>query len=139
LVEPSTTPRASRFADPKKLAYIRRRRSRSDDTIGSSTCCAAASRPITGPHKEDICYATTNRQARVKTIAEPLRLNAGDRRTHPPTRAAWSEVAKSSAVPMRTWCSARANRLELATDSRTVGVTAGASAPGFWLQQVIDE
>jgi len=58
------------FADPKKLAYITQTTLSIDDTIGIIDVLRRRFPAIHGPRKEDICYATTNRQAAVKTIAE---------------------------------------------------------------------
>ena len=55
--------------DPARLAYITQTTLSVDDTAESSPRCAPASRAIVGPHKEDICYATTNRQEAVKAMA----------------------------------------------------------------------
>ena len=56
----------------------RRRRSRSTTRARSSRRCRRAFPTIVGPHKEDICYATTNRQEAVKRVAPQV--DAHDRR-----------------------------------------------------------
>jgi len=55
--------------DADKLAYITQTTLSVDDTAGIVAALQARFPAIIGPHKEDICYATTNRQAAVKAIA----------------------------------------------------------------------
>ena len=57
-----------------------RPRSRSTTPRTSSPLCERRFPDIDGPHKEDICYATTNRQEAVKTMAPKMRCDPGDRR-----------------------------------------------------------
>mgnify|MGYP003876753891 CR=1 FL=1 len=55
--------------DPSKLAFITQTTLSVDDTIDIVAALRARFPAIVGPHKEDICYATTNRQEAVKAIA----------------------------------------------------------------------
>ena len=55
--------------DPDRLAYITQTTLSVDDTAGVVAALQRRFPNITGPHKEDICYATTNRQEAVKAIA----------------------------------------------------------------------
>lgn len=55
--------------DPEKLAFITQTTLSIDDTIDIVTALKAKFPHIIGPHKEDICYATTNRQEAVKAVA----------------------------------------------------------------------
>ncbi len=55
--------------DPAQLAYITQTTLSVDDTAGIVAALRARFPAIVGPHKEDICYATTNRQHAVKAIA----------------------------------------------------------------------
>ncbi len=55
--------------DPAKLAFITQTTLSVDDTVEIVAALRARFPAIIGPHKEDICYATTNRQAAVKAIA----------------------------------------------------------------------
>ena len=56
-------------SDPKKLAYITQTTLSVDDTKDIIAALRARFPDIQGPRKEDICYATTNRQEAVKTMA----------------------------------------------------------------------
>ena len=58
--------------DPGKLAFITQTTLSVDDTAGIVTALKARFPAIVGPHKEDICYATTNRQEAVKAIAPKI-------------------------------------------------------------------
>src|SRR5690606_4660770 len=62
---------AERFTarDPQKLAFITQTTLSVDDTAEIVAILRRRYPAIVGPHKEDICYATTNRQEAVKTIA----------------------------------------------------------------------
>ena len=66
-----TTQAAQRFEprDPERLAYITQTTLSVDDTAAIVAVLKARFPAIVGPRKEDICYATTNRQAAVKVIA----------------------------------------------------------------------
>ncbi|MEL6979845.1 MAG: 4-hydroxy-3-methylbut-2-enyl diphosphate reductase, partial [Pseudomonadota bacterium] len=58
--------------DPERLAYITQTTLSVDDTAEIVAALTARFPSIVGPHKEDICYATTNRQASVKAIAPEI-------------------------------------------------------------------
>jgi hypothetical protein len=76
----SKTWRRPRAATRQRLAFITQTTLSVDDTAGIVAALQARFPAITGPHKEDICYATTNRQAAVKAVAPEDRRTAGDRR-----------------------------------------------------------
>jgi 4-hydroxy-3-methylbut-2-enyl diphosphate reductase len=126
------------FAEPKKLAYITQTTLSIDDTIGIIDVLRQRFPSIHGPRKEDICYATTNRQAAVKSIAErcDLMLVIGAPNSSNSRRLV--EVAKSSGC-------ADAHLVQRAGEIdwrwlegvRTVGITAGASAPEVLVQDAI--
>ena len=75
----SRTSSGSRFRPRRGSPTSRRRRSRSTRPARSSPRCARASRTIHAPKKEDICYATSNRQWAVKEMLERDRPAARDR------------------------------------------------------------
>lgn len=56
--------------DPNNLAFITQTTLSVDDTVGIVAALNTRFPKIVGPHKEDICYATTNRQEAVKAVAE---------------------------------------------------------------------
>ena len=69
LVESEADVEAVAVRDPDRLAYITQTTLSVDDTAGVVAALQRRFPNIAGPHKEDICYATTNRQEAVKAIA----------------------------------------------------------------------
>lgn len=95
---------------------------------------------IEGPHKEDICYATTNRQAAVKAIAgrSDVLLVIGAPNSSNSNRLA--EVALTSGCPKSALIQ-RAGDIDwtmFGPEVETLGLTAGASAPEILVEEVID-
>ncbi len=125
---------------PANLAYITQTTLSIDDTIGIIDVLRRRFPTIHGPRKEDICYATTNRQAAVKVIAprSDLILVIGAPNSSNSQRLV--EVARVAGCP-------RAYLVQKASDIdwnwfegvRTVGITAGASAPEVLVQEVIGD
>ena len=125
--------------DASRLAYITQTTLSVDDTAGMVAALQKRFPKIMGPHKEDICYATTNRQEAVKAIA-PLSdalLVVGAPNSSNSKRLV--EVASLAG------CS-YAQLVQRATDIdwraldgiKSVGITAGASAPDVLIQEVVD-
>ena len=125
--------------DSSKLAYVTQTTLSVDDTAEVVEILGARFPAIVGPHKEDICYATTNRQAAVKAIA-PLcdrLIVVGAPNSSNSQRLV--EVAERAGCP-------RALLLQRASDipwdafegCGTLGVTAGASAPELLVDEVIE-
>ena len=124
--------------DPGHLAYITQTTLSVDDTAEIVAALQRRFPAIVGPHKEDICYATTNRQAAVKAIAEncDALLVIGAPNSSNSLRLV--EVAARAGCP-RAFLVQRASDIDwnaLAGISR-VGITAGASAPDVLVQEVI--
>lgn len=125
--------------NPDKLSYITQTTLSVDDTKIIVDALKERFPNITAPKKEDICYATTNRQNAVRDIAPKVDalLVIGSRHSSNSNRLV--EVAKASGCP-------RAQLIdhagEVDWDSldgiRTLGLTAGASAPELLVQEVIE-
>lgn len=125
--------------DPSKLAFITQTTLSVDDTAGIVAALKARFPAIIGPHKEDICYATTNRQEAVKAIAPKIAAllvigapnSSNSKRLVEVGRAAGCGYAqlvqRADEIDWRALMGARA-----------VGVTAGASAPEVLVNEVID-
>ena len=109
-----------------------------DDTIGIIEVLRRRFPRIHGPRKEDICYATTNRQAAVKVIApkSDLLLVIGAPNSSNSQRLV--EVARGAGCT-RAYLVQRAAEIDWSwfEGVRTVGITAGASAPEVLVQEVI--
>ncbi|NOX73443.1 MAG: 4-hydroxy-3-methylbut-2-enyl diphosphate reductase [Alphaproteobacteria bacterium] len=122
--------------DPSKLAFITQTTLSVDDTASIVTALTARFPNIIGPHKEDICYATTNRQEAVKAVAPHVDalLVIGSPNSSNSRRlvevAAKAGCAYTQLVPRAGDIDWRA--LE---GAKAVGISAGASAP----EALIDE
>ena len=92
---------------------------------------------IKGPHQEDICYATQNRQNAVKELAKfvDLILVIGSPNSSNSNRL--RELAERFAVPAYLIDSYQDIQLEWIKDVEAVGVTAGASAPEILVNEVV--
>jgi 4-hydroxy-3-methylbut-2-enyl diphosphate reductase len=121
-----------------RLAYITQTTLSIDDTIGIIDVLRRRFPAIHGPRKEDICYATTNRQSAVKSIAErcDLMLVIGAPNSSNSQRLV--EVARVAGCP-HAYLVQRAAEIDWRwfDGVRTVGITAGASAPEVLVQEVI--
>ena len=125
--------------DPTRLAFITQTTLSVDDTIDIIAALRARFPTIIGPHKEDICYATTNRQAAVKAISGKIDAllvigapnSSNSRRLVEVGRA--NGCAYAQLVQRATEIDWRA--LE---GIRAVGITAGASAPEVLVNEVLD-
>ena len=125
--------------DPNKLAFITQTTLSVDDTKGVVAALQARFPGIVGPHKEDICYATTNRQAAVKAIAPKADaiLVVGAPNS--------SNSRRLVEVGAKAGCSysqlvQRAENIDWRAleGIGSVGITAGASAPEILVEEVID-
>ncbi len=125
--------------DPERLAYITQTTLSIDDTAGIVAALKARFPAIVGPHKEDICYATTNRQAAVKAIAPRVQALLVIGAPNSSNSRRLVEVARANGC-------AYAQLVERAGDIdwralegvKAVGLTAGASAPQVLVDEVID-
>ncbi len=125
--------------DPNNLAFITQTTLSVDDTAAIVEVLRRRFPTIAGPHKEDICYATTNRQESVKAIAERCDAVLVIGAPNSSNSMRLVEVATRSGAP-------KAKLVERAADLdwswldgvRVLGITAGASAPELLVQEVID-
>ena len=127
-----------KVADPEKLAFLTQTTLSVDDTAAIVEALKARFPAIRAPRSEDICYATSNRQAAVKAIA-PLcdrMLVIGAPNSSNSLRLA--EVAERMSVPARLIERAADIDWDWLGESKTLGVTAGASAPELLVREVID-
>jgi 4-hydroxy-3-methylbut-2-enyl diphosphate reductase len=125
--------------DPERLAFVTQTTLSVDDTADIVAALQARFPNIVGPHKEDICYATTNRQEAVKAMAPmaDAMLVVGAPNS--------SNSKRLVEVGARAGCR-YAQLVQRATDIdwralegiRSLGITAGASAPEVLVDEVID-
>ena len=139
LVEKATDVAELSPRDPERLAYITQTTLSVDDSAEIIAALKARFPGIVGPHKEDICYATTNRQEAVKAVAPDVDalLVIGSPNSSNSRRlvevASRAGCSYAQLVPRATdinW--------EALSDARSVGITAGASAPEILINEVIE-
>ena len=139
LVETAEDVARLKVRDPARLAFITQTTLSVDDTAGIVEALKARFPTIIGPHKEDICYATTNRQAAVKVIAPKIDALLVIGAPNSSNSQRLVEVGRAAGC-------AYAQLVQRATDIdwralggiRAVGITAGASAPEVLINEVID-
>jgi 4-hydroxy-3-methylbut-2-enyl diphosphate reductase len=138
LVETVEDARAFQPRDPANVAFVTQTTLSVDDTAEIVAALRERFPAIAAPHKEDICYATTNRQEAVKAVAgkSEVLLVLGSANSSNSVRLA--EVGRRAGA--RAYLIDDADGLDVAwlAGARTVGVTAGASAPEVLVQGVID-
>ncbi len=125
--------------DPRKLAYITQTTLSLDDTAEIVAALRARFPEIVGPHKKDICYATTNRQQAVKAIAPEIDALLVIGASNSSNSRRLVEVGRAAGC-------ANAHLLQRAAeidwpalaDVRSIGITAGASAPEVLVDEVIE-
>lgn len=139
LVETPQDVAALAVRDPAKLAFVTQTTLSVDDTAEVVAALKARFPGIVGPHKEDICYATTNRQEAVKAMAPKCdaMLVVGAPNS--------SNSKRLVEVGARAGCAyaqlvQRANDIDWrALDGiASIGITAGASAPDVLITEVVD-
>ena len=123
--------------DPDNLAFITQTTLSVDDTAEIVEALRRRFPSVAGPKKEDICYATTNRQEAVKAIAERCDRMIVIGAPNSSNSQRLVEVAAKAGADGRLV--QRAEELDWAwlEGAQTVGVTAGASAPELLVQEVI--
>jgi 4-hydroxy-3-methylbut-2-enyl diphosphate reductase len=138
LVETLTDVAALAPADPANLAFLTQTTLSVDDTAEIVAALRARFPAIQSPRSEDICYATTNRQAAVKAIAGECdrMLVIGAPNSSNSLRLA--EVAERQGVEARLIQRAADIDWDWLGTPGTVGLTAGASAPEVLVREVID-
>lgn len=125
--------------DPTRLAYVTQTTLSVDDTKDIVAALHDRFPAIVGPHKEDICYATTNRQEAVKAIAPKCDalLVVGAPNSSNSKRLV--EVAAKNGCAYAQLVQ-RADDIDWRAlgEIKSVGITAGASAPEVLINEVID-
>jgi len=137
LIETVEDARNVQVEDPENLAFLTQTTLSVDDTAAIVKALLDRFPAIRAPRSEDICYATSNRQAAVKAIAAECDrlLVIGAPNSSNSLRLA--EVAERMKVPAKLI--ERASNIDWAWlgEPRTVGITAGASAPELLVREVI--
>ena len=123
--------------DPEKLSYVTQTTLSVDDAAAVVASLKARFPAITGPKKDDICYATQNRQDAVKVLSPQcdVVIVVGSPNSSNSNRL--REVAQSRGIP--AYMVDSADQLEPAwvAGKRRVGITAGASAPEVLVTELV--
>ena len=125
--------------DPERIAYVTQTTLSIDDTAGIVAALQARFPAIVGPHKEDICYATTNRQHAVKAIAPKVQAMLVVGAPNSSNSKRLVEVASRNGCAYSMLVQ-RAGDIDWRAIEgvRAIGLTAGASAPETLVNEVID-
>ena len=123
--------------DPAFLAFVTQTTLSMDDTAEIIAALRARFPKIVGPKKEDICYATQNRQDAVKGMVEycDLILVVGSETSSNSTRL--KEIAEKQGIAAYLIDDASEIKTDWLAGKKSVAVTAGASAPEVLVEQVV--
>ena len=125
--------------DPNKLAYVTQTTLSIDDTAEIVEALKTRFPTIVGPHKEDICYATSNRQAAVKEIAPEVDALLVIGAPNSSNSQRLVEVAKKAGCENSQMVQRAAEiNWNSLMNIKSVGITAGASAPEILVNEVVD-
>ena len=137
LVETLADVRNLNVKDPLSCAYVSQTTLSVDDTKAIINALKTRFPPIQGPKKDDICYATQNRQDAVKSLATQadVIVVVGSETSSNSNRL--RELAERKGVPAYLVDNPSLLQQAWFADKEVIGVTAGASAPESLVQQVV--
>lgn len=137
LVENEADVAALKVLDPSKLAYVTQTTLSMDDTARIIDALRQKFPLIQGPRKDDICYATTNRQDAVRQLALEcdLVLVVGSQNSSNSNRL--RELAERCGTEAYLINGPECVNPDWLTGKTSIGITAGASAPEILVEQVI--
>ena len=137
LVEKPADVAALQVTDENNIAYLTQTTLSVDDASQIIAALRVRFPQIAGPRKDDICYATQNRQDAIKALAQQcdVVIVVGSPNSSNSNRL--REVAANQGVAAYMVDNARELKQEWVAASRCVGVTAGASAPEVLVQEVV--
>ncbi|WP_341987939.1 4-hydroxy-3-methylbut-2-enyl diphosphate reductase [Azorhizobium sp. AG788] len=139
LVETAADARSLVPADPDNLAYVTQTTLSVDDTAEIVAILRTRFPSIAVPHKEDICYATTNRQEAVKRVAPQVQamVVVGAPNSSNSQRLRETAEREGCAVSILVQRAADLDWTRL-SGLTSLGITAGASAPEVLVEEIID-
>ena len=138
LIEDEEQVAALEVQDAKNLAYVTQTTLSVDDTARVIDALRKRFPEIQGPRKDDICYATQNRQDAVKLLAEKVGLVLVVGSTNSSNSNRLRELAERCGAEAHLIDNAEQINVEWLSGVSNVGVTAGASAPEVLVAEVID-
>ena len=139
LIETARDAHTFRLRDEAQLAYVTQTTLSVDDTAEIVAILRERFPLIVGPHKEDICYATTNRQEAVKHVAPQVGAMIVVGAPNSSNSQRLCEVAERAGCPA-TALVQRAADIDwpVFANIKSLGLTAGASAPEVLVEEIID-
>lgn len=138
LVETVEDVAALDFSDDAPLAFLTQTTLSVDDTAEIIAAIRARFPQVVGPRAEDICYATSNRQAAVKAIASRCQLVLVIGAPNSSNSLRLVEVAEREGARSRLIQRAAEIEPRWLDGVETLGLTAGASAPELLVREVVD-
>lgn len=139
LVEDEAQAETVKVADPDNLGVITQTTLSVDDTAAIMAALTRRFPTMRKPRKEDICYATTNRQAAVKDLARQCEVLLVVGAPNSSNSKRLVEVAERAGCRVAMMVErARDLDWDVIGDARAIGITAGASAPEILVQELID-
>ncbi len=138
LVETAADVAGLQVRNPDKLAHVSQTTLSIDETKEIIEALRARFPNIKSPHKEDICYATTNRQEAVKQLAVVCDVVVVVGSPNSSNSNRLREVAAQQGVDAYMVDNAGYLKKEWFADKERVGITAGASAPEVLVREVVD-
>jgi 4-hydroxy-3-methylbut-2-enyl diphosphate reductase len=124
--------------DPERVAYLTQTTLSVDDTRDVIEALRRRFPKIVGPSRDDICYATQNRQAAVKTVANDVDVLLVIGAANSSNANRLVEVARSAGTRAYLINDVRDIREEWLAGAGRVGVTAGASTPEVLVSETVD-
>jgi len=137
LVQTAADVAALRPRDPERVAYLMQTTLSVDEAAEVASALRERFPAVRGPGSDDICYATTNRQAAVRAVAaeSDLVLVAGSANSSNSVRLV--ETCERAGTPAHLIDGASDIQLGWLTGTSTIGLTAGASAPPVVVTEII--
>jgi 4-hydroxy-3-methylbut-2-enyl diphosphate reductase len=126
-------------ANPEKVAYVTQTTLSLDDTKGIIDVLRRRFPKLHEPAKDDICYATTNRQNAVKALVPRIDCLLVLGAPNSSNSLRLQEVGQSKGIPSYLIERASDIKDEWLTGIKTLGLTAGASAPEILVQEVVKQ
>ncbi|PSQ91092.1 MAG: 4-hydroxy-3-methylbut-2-enyl diphosphate reductase [Proteobacteria bacterium SW_6_67_9] len=139
LVEDIADAEAVEVRDPEQVGVVTQTTLSIDDTAAIAATLRRRFPAMATPKKEDICYATTNRQEAVKDLANQVDLMIVVGAANSSNSNRLKEMAEKLGTPARRINDVRELERDWLNGVQTVGVTSGASAPESLVQEVVAE
>ena len=127
-----------KFEDESNLAYVTQTTLSLDDSREIVNALTRRFPQIVGPHKEDICYATTNRQAAVKEVAPHVDAVIVVGSPNSSNSQRLREVAERAGAPAQLVQGRGEIDWSIFGSISSLGITAGASAPEVLVEEIMD-